>query len=375
MKRGLYIHLPFCRQKCHYCDFIITTDSSEISRKHFLNALKQEMVHAKEKYGRLSFDTFYLGGGTPSFLSIDEISEVVQLARKYFDFKTKFEFTLEINPEDTDFRKFAVYRKLGINRISVGAQAFEDGLLKEMNRTHSSKDVTNTIEELKKNKFQNISIDLIIRVPKQTLGQVGESVEKAISSGVTQVTIYDLEIHEKTVYGVRQKRGELELPNTDKHEAMFDLVERILTKAGYFHYELLSFAKPGFESEHNLIYWHNQEYLGLGPGAFSYLNGVRYQFSNSFSRYLKKCDLADWTNDVEDRITEEHREIETLLTGLRLAEGIDLADYCLIRSFVEKKLKNFISDGFIQKSGNRITLTRKGRFMGEHIIFELASQS
>jgi len=371
MKRGLYIHIPFCRKKCHYCNFVSTTNRTAALHKKFISSIEKELQHAKDQYGHLEFDTFYIGGGTPSLLNDDEITKLVGCIRKHFNFRQNYEFTCEMNPEDVDEKRLAAYLDLGINRISLGAQAFQDRLLKETGRTHNAEANVKALDLLREMGCENISVDIMIRLPGQTVSDVEESILRSVELGAKQLTVYDLDIHEKTVFGVQQKHGKLHLPYETEHLQMFQLVEKILTDAGFVHYELMTFAKPGFESRHNLIYWHNEEYLGLGPGAFSYLNGIRYQFAKDVNGYFKKCAENNWTRDIEDILTEEEKESETLLTGLRLAEGIDFAGLKLLRPKIEKKIDELSSEGLFKLCGTKIAFTQRGRYSAETILSNL----
>lgn len=373
---GLYLHIPFCHRRCHYCDFVITTNQSVSIRKRFLEALAKEVRQARKQYDRLTFETLYLGGGTPSVLEGGEAVFLVTLLREHFDFQPDFEFCCEMNPEDVvqSPEKMEVFRQLGVNRVSLGAQSFRDDLLKHMGRFHRGVDIEKAIHILKETGFQNINLDLIIRLPGQTLDDVRDSLDRTVSLGVPHVSIYDLDVHRNTVYGSFEAKGKLNLPDEDTHLAMAELVETCLEEAGFCHYELLNYARPGFQSRHNLIYWHNQEYLGLGPGAFSYLKGIRYQFARTVTRYLEKCEALDWSPDEKDSIDAEKREWETLLTGLRLREGISLDRLTLIRGHVESKLSALEKAQLVQTCSGRIALTRRGRFLAESAFLELLSE-
>lgn len=371
--RGLYLHIPFCLQKCHYCDFVITVDRSVEMRKRFFQAIEREVEQAAARYGRLSFDTLYFGGGTPSALEPEEMDHVIQRLRKTFSFAPEAETTCEVNPGDVDRRKLETYRRLGINRISVGAQSFNDRLLAEMNRPHDARAIEETAGILRELGFHNISMDLILRLPGQAPEEARNSVKQAVEMGVSQVVLYDLDVHEKTVYGWRLRQGTLSLPDEAAHARMFSEAEELLEKAGYLHYEVANFAKPGFESRHNLLYWTNQEYLGLGPGAFSYLGGIRRQFARDVGRYLAKCEAGDWTADEEETISDENREIETLLTGLRLSRGVELNRFDRIRGSLEKSLSEPMERGLIERTGDRIALTRRGRYIAESVIGKIVT--
>lgn len=363
--RGLYLHLPFCLKKCHYCNFVITTKRTAGFRERFFRALFGEIAHSREKYGRLGFDTLYLGGGTPSALSAEEMETLIETLRRDFDFSAGHEFTCEVNPGDVDRSKLEIYRSLGINRISLGVQAFQDSLLEDMGRPHTTADTLETWRLLRDLGFDNISFDLINGLPAQSVENFEDSLRKTIELEAAQLSLYDLDVHEKTVYGLRRREGRLSLPEEEKRAEMFTRAGELMTAAGYVNYEISTFAKPGFESRHNLGYWHNQEYLGLGPGAFSYLEGIRFQFAPDVSRYLEKCEAGDWRPDSADELTAEKKEIETLLTGLRLQKGISIDQFVLIRSSLEAKLAEIQPQGLIAREGSHIRLSPRGRFLAE----------
>ncbi len=368
---GLYVAIPFCFQKCHYCDFVITLDRTSETKERFFLSFEKEAARAQEEYGKIYFDTFYLGGGTPSLLSSEEMARLAKIIKKYFDFKPAFEWTCEVNPGDVDAEKLAAYRRLGINRISIGAQTFNDGLLKKIGRHHSSSDIGETVRLAKEAGFENISLDLMVRLPGQTTVDVEASLRCAIALEVAQISIYDLEVHENTFFGSEQKRDKLLLPDDASHHQMSEKTENILEDAGYSHYELTNFSKPGFECKHNLIYWKNKEYLGLGPGAFSHMASRRYQFASSVSRYFNKLDKNDWRPDAEEILTEEKKEWETLITGLRLKDGISIDGFKWIRESLNSRAAELEQLQLLEKRGDRIILSRQGRFLAETAFSKL----
>ncbi len=373
MTRGLYIHIPFCARKCFYCDFVITVKRSADDRSRFLSALENELAQAAQRYGRLPFATLYFGGGTPSLLTPDELNRILGAARRRFAIAPDAEMTLELNPDDASAEKLGALRQSGINRISVGVQSFNDRLLRQMGRLHDAEGARQALRLIREAGFVNVSADLILRLPEQTVADVRGSVVELIEAGVSQVVLYDLAVHEKTVYGLRQRQGRLPLPEEPLHREMFSAALTALENAGFAQYEVSSFARPGFESRHNLIYWRNQEYMGLGPGAFSYLDGTRFQFAGSTTRYLEKCEAGDWQPDTAEIISPRNRQVETLLTGLRLAEGVDLEQLPELRNLLAEAVAPLTEKGLVRLKENRLSMTREGRFVAETILSALVT--
>lgn len=370
--RGLYVHIPFCKNRCYYCDFSSTTVDTPKFRQEFFEAVRKQVRFVQNRFGRLAFDTFYIGGGTPSRLTIDEMNGLFELIRSGFEIRAGAEITCEVNPGDATKDLVKGYRKLGINRISLGAQAFQDSILESIGRPHGVREVFEAFQLFREAGFDNISLDVIIRLPGQTIADVRESLDQIVNMNPEQVTVYDLDVHKKTVFGVQQARGELELPGPELHGQMFQMVEESLGAAGYHYYELMTFAKPGFESKHNLIYWRNQEYLGLGPSAVSYLNGVRFELAHDVRKYIEKCLKDDFRPEVEDVLTPEQKEIETLLTGLRLSEGVSFDLLKLIWPKIQEKIVELESAGLLRIRNDRVFLTAEGRRFNETVFAELA---
>ena len=370
---GFYIHIPFCAQKCFYCDFVITLQQSTAARERFFAALEREIDRAFQVHGKIIFDTFYIGGGTPSLLTPEEMARLVEKIKNRYELKPGFEFTCEFNPGDLDSGKIKSFQCLGINRISLGAQAFQDRLLQEMGRQHTVRDIHATVQMIRDAGIHNISFDLIGGLPNQTLEDFIHSLKQTIALNPSQISLYDLEIHDKTPWGMARQKGQFVLPAEELRAEMFQAAIDHLTGAGYQQYEISTFAKPGFESRHNLIYWNNQEYLGLGPGAFSYINGTRSQFSRGVPEYHRKCEAGDWEPAVKDVLTEAEKEMETLVTGLRLKQGIDLGYFKRIRPQIEERVRDLENDHLLDRSGDRIALTPRGRFLAEQVFGTLCS--
>lgn len=366
--QGLYVHLPFCAQKCGYCNFVITLDRREDFRARFFRALEKETEHMVSRYGRLTFDTFYLGGGTPSLLTEEEMTQLIQKMRGAFQIKSGAEITCEFNPGDADRRKIEAFRDLGINRVSLGVQSFQESLIKRTGRLHSVKDIYETVRLLNEAGITNISFDLISGLPGQSFEDFRHSLKETIALGAKQLSFYDLEIHDNTPWGIERQNGKLEMLGEDGREKNFKLAAELLSSAGYVQYEVSTFAQPGFESRHNLIYWNNGNYLGLGPGAYSYLQGNRFQLAGNVGRYLFKCEAGDWIPDTSDVLTDEEKEIETLITRLRLPEGIRLKDFPIIASRLRPRIQFLVHEELLQETKGHISLTARGRALVESVF-------
>lgn len=370
-KTGLYIHVPFCAQKCHYCDFTITTQKSKENRLRYLNALKKEIYFLSDTHSLPEFETIYLGGGTPSLLEPGEVTELLTFLRKTLKFVTQPEITCEANPEDLSGEKIKTYQSLGINRISLGVQTLEAPQLKTLGRSHSRDDVFKAVDLLREQNFLNYSLDLMLSLPEQTVQDLKSTVEKVLELSPKQVTLYDLEVFPKTYFGKLASRNELRLPAEETHFLMCETAEQMLLAHGFEHYELSSFAKPGYASRHNLLYWHNQDYLGVGPGAHSHFKNKRFVLAETVSRYLDKCERGDFDYDFQEDVEPRQREVERLITGLRLLEGVSVESFSLIREDLDEKIARLEADGLIQLQNNALRLTIRGRYLAEETFAAL----
>ena len=370
--KGLYIHIPFCEKKCHYCDFVITGRGSAPKRQRFLSALASEMDHKIKSAEDQTFDTLYIGGGTPSALDAGESRKLFELIESRFMFNSGSEKTLEANPGDLTFEKAALYRKAGINRISLGAQSFREETLHGINRAHGSKAISESFKILRDTGFDNISLDLILALPGETLEDVRFSLDKLLELGPEHVSLYELTVEERTVFGRLQKEGKLVLPREETSLQMLQTARQFLKDNGFVHYELLSYAKPGRESKHNLLYWANEEYLGLGPGAFSYLGGRRFRSSSSYEEYLSKIEAGDWTSLEDDTLSPDKKEIESFLLALRLTEGVQASKFSGLISKLTVPLERLAGQELLSVDDRIVRLTPKGQLFAETVFTELS---
>ena len=287
MVHAVYLHIPFCENICHYCDFNKVFIKNQPVDK-YLEMMDLEMKHTIERFYDKRMKTIYVGGGTPTSLNVKQLETLLQSIRSHFIFEENFEFTFEANPSNVDEEKLSLLKNFGVNRLSIGVQAFQSSILERIGRDHTEKDIYTMIETARKVGFDNISIDLMFGLPSQTVSMFEESLKKAIELNVEHISAYSLQVEPKTIFYNEMKKGTLKLPSEDTEVEMFQLLIEQLTKHQFIHYEISNFAKLGKESQHNLTYWNNDEYYGIGAGAHSYIGGVRRRNAGPLKHYMNR---------------------------------------------------------------------------------------
>ena len=361
-----YVHIPFCTQICYYCDF-----SKVFIKNQPVDSYLEHLLQEFHSYDIQKLRTLYIGGGTPTALSASQLEVLLEGLTKNLDLSVLEELTIEANPGDLDADKIAVLQNSAVNRVSLGVQTFDDKMLKKIGRSHTEKDIYENIDRLKLASFDNISIDLIYALPGQTMDQVKDNVAKAIALDIPHMSLYSLILENHTVFMNRMRRGKLPLPKEELEAEMFEYIISELERAGFEHYEISNFSKPDFESRHNLMYWDNAEYYGIGAGASGYLDGVRYKNHGPIRHYLKAVE------EGSARINEEHlshREQmeEEMFLGLRKKSGVSMARFeeKFERSFQElygEIVKDLIQQGLMQLDGDRVRMTKRGLFLGDTV--------
>ena len=370
---GIYIHIPFCKQKCYYCDFVSFSNKEGYIEK-YVETVKREI----DSYDLLKYNitTIYIGGGTPSRIPSEKIQEILEKVKeKISKNQTKWEnieITIELNPGTVDEEKIKKYKEIGINRLSIGLQSTNNKLLKEIGRIHTFEDFKKTYNLVKKVGFENINVDLMIGLPNQTISDVKDSLNEIIKLNPTHVSVYSLIVEENTKMEQLINNKELQLPDEELERQMYWYVKNTLELNGYNHYEISNFAKKGKESKHNLNCWEQKEYIGLGLAAYSYLNGVRYGNTSNIEEYINVQDFYNRSELEESDIrivdevqTLEDKRKEYMLLGLRKIEGVSIQKFK--EKFVEnpiflfrKELEKLVNEELIAIDGDCIRLTNKG---------------
>lgn len=325
---GLYIHIPFCRQKCFYCDFP-SFAGRERYEADYTDALCRELavqgVLYREKWG--SPRTIYMGGGTPSLLPTGLLEKILQAIADVFGDAADREFTVECNPGTVDAAKLRALRAGGVNRLSFGVQTFDDTLLKKIGRIHTGAQAREAMALARAAGFQNVSMDLIYGLPGESLADLEQDLEAMVALEPEHISIYGLQLEEGTAFAKMQEMGRLALPDEDTVERMYDTMTAFLPAHGYARYEISNFAKPGFESCHNLSYWQDVPYLGVGAAAHSYLEGQRYENVREIPAYIEGIRTGKGVRRQEEAMTREIAMEEFAFLALRTARGIDRARF------------------------------------------------
>ncbi len=324
---SLYLHIPFCKRRCFYCDFAITTGGDRL-KEEYVNALCQELaLTATVQPPQVPLQTIFFGGGTPSLLNVAQMAQIFETITKYWAIATDAEISLEANPDTVSLASLQGYRDLGINRISLGAQAFQENLLAVCGRGHGVQQIYDAVDLIKQAGFENFSLDLISGLPDQTLADWQFSLQEAIALQPTHLSIYDLTIEEGTAFGKRYQSGSQPLPMEAHTVEMYKIAHELLTGWGYAHYEISNYGQVGYQAKHNLVYWHNQDFYGVGMGATSYIDRQRIDRPRKMREYLEA--IAKWQQNQNEvftapRVTDAEELMDTLMQGLRLAEGLSL---------------------------------------------------
>lgn len=368
---GIYIHIPFCKQKCKYCDFISYSNKEE-KIKEYIKALQKEIQIKLKKYQKeYLVDTIYLGGGTPSYIEPEQIEDIIKTVKNIIQMKENAEITIEVNPGTVTKRKLEIYKNVGINRLSIGLQTTNHERLKQIGRIHTYEMFLETYQMAKEVGFTNINVDLMIGLPKQSLKEIETDLENILLLQPNHISIYSLIVEEGTVLEKELREGKLILPEEDLEREMYWKVKETLEKNEYEHYEISNFAKKGYQSKHNWNCWNQKEYLGFGIAAHSYMNNIRYSNIDNLQEYIEQMQYAKKIEDLKkiEQIQEvqnkEEKQKEYMLLGLRKLQGVSIQEFK--KKFLEnpiylyrKELDKLVKEELIEVDLDSIRLSNRG---------------
>ncbi len=369
---GLYLHIPFCVSRCRYCGFYSTTGAPT---EAYLDAILQEAAMRKEEIGKRSADTVYLGGGTPSGLPVSFLTRLLEGLNEIFPFATGAEITMEMNPSDMSADYLSAVRALGVNRLSVGVQSFDDRLLAAIGRRHTAAEAKAAVRRAHRAGFRNISIDLMYELPGQSVRDFERSLLRAAHLPITHISVYSLILEEGTPFARLAEKGKLPRPTEEESFAMYRAMERILPHYGFRRYEIASFARAGAVSKHNRKYWKLDEYFGLGPAASSRIGHTRMTNRPDLAAYLSALKNGVLPPvDIEPLTREEETE-EYCFLHLRMREGIDKNEYTArygesIEARYGAVIRDLKGKGLLKETEERIILTKRGVALGNTVFEE-----
>lgn len=369
---GMYLHIPFCKQACHYCNFHFST--SLHYKDDLVDALCREISIKGRQFNAPKLKTIYLGGGTPSLLSAVDLQNIFNSIKTNFQVNAEAEITLEANPDDINTDWLDMLQATPINRLSIGLQSFYNEHLTWMNRAHNEAEALQAIELSQERGYNNLNVDLIFGFDSLSLTQLETELKIIVAKKIPHISTYNLTVEEQTMLHKKIKRGEIQTPTEQTGVTHFLFIHEFLTQHGYAHYEISNYALPGFESQHNTAYWHGKPYLGIGPSAHSYFAETRsWNVSNNqqYIRALKEGKIPQESESLDDRT----RYNELVMTSLRTQAGLSTAEIELFgediyRHFITKTLL-LIKDGKIIQTDDRFILSLEGMILSDHIFVEL----
>jgi oxygen-independent coproporphyrinogen-3 oxidase len=369
---GIYIHIPFCKQACYYCNFHFST-SFESYRDAMIAAICKELEKKKSIFNELPLLTIYFGGGTPSLLEDHELDQIMSVVYKNYKTSCVEEITIEANPEDICLDKLNHWRSAGINRVSLGVQSFFDEDLSQMNRAHNSYQATKSIEDIRLAGFNNFSVDFMFALPLLSDEQLIKNLEKVIDLNVPHISCYNLTVEEQTALVQLIKKGNIEALSQEKSIRQFKIIMEKLASHKYLQYEISNYAKEGFKSKHNSAYWDQKAYLGVGPSAHSFYENKRIHNIPSNMEYIKKIKNGSDYFETEE-LTEKEFFNEFVMTRLRTSKGLNIQELELLfpdylDSF-KSKTSVFLRSGQLAFFGDEYRLTKEGKLMADYIASE-----
>jgi oxygen-independent coproporphyrinogen-3 oxidase len=370
---GIYLHIPFCTQKCHYCNFFSL--ASKKNTAAFVSAICNEIVLQKDYLQNEIISTIYFGGGTPSLLNNSDLKNIFENVFSTFKIEENAEITLEANPDDLKIDKIKELSDSPINRLSIGIQSFFDDDLQFLNRSHSSNQASEAIFNAHKQGLSNISIDLIYGIPTLTDKKWKENIKIAIDSGVQHISAYSLTVEANTAFDLFIKKGRIKAPEEEQAARQFEILMDTMNNQGFIHYEISNFCKEGFFSRHNSNYWKQQKYLGLGPSAHSFdLDSRQWNVAN-LQQYIQSINAGNIPIEKEI-LTTSQKYNEYIMTGLRTIWGVNLKEVKLkfgeeFLSYLNKNSQKYIADKTMELKENALILTEKGKFLADGIASDL----
>lgn len=374
-KLGVYIHVPFCKKKCNYCDFYSVKWNDEWETK-YTEAVIDEIKSYKEMLGhKYIVDTVYFGGGTPTIIKPSNLKSILDSISIVADIDTEAEISMEANPNTLTDENLKQYRETGINRLSIGIQSLNDEILKKIGRIHNSKEALEAIDRARKHGFDNINADAMFNIPVQTTSDIEDTLTRIMERGVKHISFYSLKLEKGTPLHSMEQKNLITMPDEDEERNMYYKGRIVMEKNNLFQYEISNFAVEGFSCRHNLKYWNQEEYIGIGPSAHSFMNSIRYSNPSDLNLYCKNSIENNFNRIIQEEMNKEELMFEYIMLRLRLTEGLDANEFK--RKFnvdfnekYKEQIKYLTDNKLIENNESIVRLTQRGMDISNYVFEE-----
>lgn len=371
-KLGIYIHIPFCKKKCNYCDFYSIKWSDEVENR-YINALIKEIKSCNDM--NYIVDTIFIGGGTPTIIKPENMGKIINEIKNIFIVDEQSEISMEANPNTLTIENLSIYKKIGINRLSIGVQSLNDEILRKIGRLHNSDEAIEAIERAKSYGYEDLNVDVMFNIPGQTVADIENTIAKIIEHDVKHISFYSLKLEKGTPMYLMEKDNKIILPEEDIEREMYYAGRSIMEKNGVVQYEISNFAKESFECNHNLKYWNQEEYLGFGPSAHSFLNNKRFSNPSDIKLYCNNAEKNIFNKTIEEVLDENALIFEYIMLKLRLTNGLDIIKFKQkfnidFNNKYEKQIEYLLNNKLLEYFENNIKLTKKGMDISNFVFEE-----
>jgi len=371
-KLGIYVHIPFCMRKCNYCDFYSIKWNEEVENR-YVNALLQEI----NNYNKFEYevDTIFFGGGTPSVIKPENMGRIIEEIKNSFIIDEQSEISMEANPNTLTSENLSIYKKIGINRLSIGVQSLNDEILRKIGRLHNSKEAIEAIERAQSYGYENLNVDVMFNIPCQSVVDIEETINKLVRHKVKHISFYSLKLENGTPMYLMEKNNKIIMPEEDVEREMYYIGRSIMEKNGVAQYEISNFAEAGYECKHNLKYWNQEEYIGFGPSAHSFLNKTRFSNPSDINLYCDNAEKNIFNKTIEEVLDENALIFEYIMLNLRLTCGLDIVKFKQnfnidFNNKYEKQIEYLLNNKLLEYCENNIKLTKNGMDISNFVFEE-----
>ena len=370
-KLGIYIHIPFCVKKCGYCDFYSVKWDEESENKYIHSAIN-EIKSYNELSSKYVVDSIYIGGGTPSIINPKNLEKIISTIRCLFTVEENSEISMEANPNSL-WENIKTYGEIGINRLSIGIQSLNDNILKRIGRIHNSKEALQAIDRAISFGFENINADVMFNIPGQTVDDINDTISKLVTKQIRHISFYSLKLEEGTPMYLLKKNKKIVMPEEDLEREMYYAGRNIMEKHGLMQYEISNFSVKGYECRHNLKYWKQEEYIGIGPSAHSFLGNVRFSNPSELTEYITSGENGVFERNTLEEMDENDIKFEYIMLRLRLTEGLKFADFknkfsIDFKEAYKEQIKHLTENNLIESDDDAIRLTKRGMDVSNYVL-------